>query len=143
MTWEDEMLLPASGQMQHVQKFLFNPSYSPGKYYFDRIPDNKVISTDLGEDEGRFSATRDKKARWAAVYSPQGLSFGVDVGYVAGVLGGGSNTTVKWTEKWYSPRNGSFVSEAEGCGVDVVTFNPPSGGSVDHDWVLFLDDISL
>lgn len=143
MTWLDELVLPGSAQIQHIQKFITDPSSAPGQHYFDRLPDNLVISTDLGEDEGRFSATRDKKGRWAAVYSPQGLSFGVDVDYLAGFLNGGSNATLKWTQKWYSPRNGSFVSEEEGCGTDVATFVPPTSGSVDHDWVLLLEKIKL
>lgn len=143
MTWLDELVLPGSAQIQHLKNFISDPSSTPGQLYFDRIPDNSVISTDLGEDEGRFSATRDKKGRWAAVYSPQGLSFDVDVNYLADVLGGGCNTTLKWTQRWYSPRNGSFVSEDEGCGVSVTTFEPPTSGSVDHDWVLLLEKIKL
>ncbi len=102
-----------------------------------------MISTDLGVDEGRFSATRDSKARWAAIYSPQGFAFGVDLGHLAGVLGGCSTTSLKWTQSWYSPRNGSFVSEKKGSGVGAATFQPPTGGSVDNDWVLLLDDLKI
>ncbi len=102
-----------------------------------------MISTDLGVDEGRFSATRDRKARWVAVYSPQGYAFGVNLGYLAGVLRGRSSDRLKWTQKWYSPRNGSFMSECGGSGAGVAMFAPPTSGSVDHDWVLLLDDLRL
>ena len=124
-----------------MQNLLTNKTLGPGKYYFDRVPDNTLVASALGEGEERVSATRDAKGRWAAVYAPQGESFQVNLtrlGTAASIAG-----KATWTERWYDPRTGEFGEQKKQSAElkGAKTYQPPSGGGIDHDWVLLIDSL--
>lgn len=71
---------------------------------------------------------------WAMVHLPLGGSVDVDVGRALP----GSTSYRAW---WVDPRIGSKVLAAREVEVDGETttlFEAPSGGDIEHDWILYL-----
>ncbi|RAH67455.1 glycoside hydrolase family 140 protein [Aspergillus aculeatinus CBS 121060] len=126
--WEQDLVLPGSSQMQWIQKVVMDRGQDS---YFRRVPAQDLLVGDVGGDDARVTATRDRGGDWILVYTPTGQEFRVDTGEL-------SSCPVR--ASWFDPLDGTYISlEYAQCGQGSVrTFTPPVGqGHV--DWVLVLE----
>lgn len=122
--WYEAIHLPGSGQMQYARSLLLS------RPYLDRIPDQSLITSEIGSGTHHVQATRDHFGRYALVYLPAGDDVELNLKKLSGE---------KLAGYWFDPRTGTsrFIgvfSREEGR-----TFTPPQGGL---DWILVLDDES-
>ncbi len=120
--WYEALNLPGSGQMQHARALLL------ARPFLSRIPDQGLITSDIGAGTYHIQATRDEHGTYAFVYIPMGTSVEIDLQRLTG-------TTL--LAHWYNPRTGTTHRIGEVSRVGRRTFTPPGGGP---DWVLVLDD---
>ncbi len=122
--WHEAMHLPGSGQMQFARALL------ESRPFLNRIPDQSLITSDLGTGTDHVQAARDVDGSYAFVYVPSGKPVGIALEHLS------AQTLKAW---WYDPRIGVAHAIGEFTGIGMHTFTPPSGGP---DWVLVLDDMS-
>ncbi|KAH9913567.1 uncharacterized protein BXZ73DRAFT_55471 [Epithele typhae] len=132
-SWREAMDMPAAGQAQHLTRLL---ARLPADVFRALEPDRSFVSGANGAldwESDRRTAALASGGTHFFVYAGHGDSFALDLGNVAGRAGKRFARAA-----WYSPRDGSF---SEGGIVELGgerTFEPPSSGSVDDDWVLEL-----
>jgi hypothetical protein len=104
--------------------------------YFDRVPDQSLIlsSTNEPSDGSRagdklISAMRSKT--WVAIHLPHGGD--VQVRLDKETLPG------RWRAWWMSPKNGAREVFERGDGGEAFSATSPTQGSIDEDWILFID----
>jgi uncharacterized protein DUF4038/collagenase-like protein with putative collagen-binding domain len=124
--WNEAMALPGSDDMQHVRRLV------ESRPYLIRIPDQSIVTSDVGSGGARVQATRGSDGSYAFVYIPDGRQVNVDLTFIAG------ETVRAW---WYDPRLGSSTMIGEFAAADSRRFVCPSNGPA-NDWVLVLDDAS-
>ncbi len=120
--WYEAIHLPGAGQMQYARRLLLS------RPFLERIPDQSLIVSDVGEKTHHVQATRDSAGRYALVYVPSGNEVALDLSKLSG------ESIVGW---WYDPRTGVARSIGRVEKSDRATFEPPAGGP---DWVLVIDD---
>lgn len=125
--WDESLDLPGARQMKHVRALMM------ARPFFTRIPDNSIVTSDLGNGNDRISATRDSEGRYALVYSERGKAFEVNLGAAV--------KAERVVSRWFDPRTGKVSGAEELSGTGRHTFTPPSSGP-GNDWVLILDDKS-
>ena len=120
--WYDALNDSGAQQMIFLKKLMLSKSY------FDRIPDQSIISGENGQQYNYIAATRGKN--YAFLYDYTGRPFAVNMGKINGK---------KVKASWYSPRDGSqkMIGEFENQGVQ--PFTPPGGQKNGNDWVLILE----
>jgi Tol biopolymer transport system component len=122
--WRKALQLPGAKQMHYARALL------ESRPVLTRIPDQSLVTSDVGKGTDHIQATRGEDGSYAFIYSASGKTFTVDLDKLSG-------QEVRAT--WYDPRNG----EAKVLGVFARggkrTFTPPSNG-MGQDWVLILDD---
>ena len=122
--WYDAIADPGAAQMQYLKKLLLS------RPYFERVPDQQLISGDAGAKYDRLVATRGKN--YAFIYTCNGRNIKAVMGKIAG-------TKVK--AGWYDPRNGSITPAGEYPNKGIIGFNPPGEPANGNDWVLILDSV--
>jgi hypothetical protein len=120
--WHEAIHLPGSRQMQFARALLAS------RPYLTRIPDQALITSEVGIGTHHVQATRDTDGSYAFIYVPSGKPVGVALEHL-------SATTL--AASWYDPRIGISHRIGEFPGKGMHTFSPPSGGP---DWILVLDD---
>ncbi|KAL2842001.1 hypothetical protein BJX68DRAFT_270941 [Aspergillus pseudodeflectus] len=123
-TWFDGLKRPASGQFRYLR------SYVEQHLGTHRIPDYTLLTTSPGTEYAEIMAIRDQWWTWVTVYVPMGQTFGLDVRNLTG-----ASDLQAW---WFVPRNGSFLPIDTISRSANLTFVPPTGGTIDDDWVLLL-----
>jgi hypothetical protein len=104
--------------------------------FFDRVPDQTLIVSSTNEPsdgspagDRLISAMRSKT--WLAVHLPQGGD--VEVRLDEKVL------PAKFRAWWLSPKTGAKEIFAWGDGGTVMMTSSPTKGSIDQDWILFVE----
>lgn len=120
--WYDALILPGASHMQHARALL------ESRPFLTRIPDQRLITTEVGVGTEHVQATRDADGSYAFVYVPAGKPVGVALEHL---------TATTLIASWYDPRTGVAETIGEFAGKGSHTFTPPAGGP---DWVLVLDD---
>jgi len=120
--WYDALNDKGAQQMIYLKKLILS------KPYFDRVPDQTLLSGENGQQYNYMAATRGKD--YAFIYNYSGRPFAVNMGKITG-------TKVK--ASWYSPRDGSKKLIGEFANTGVQAFDPPGGQKSENDWVLVLE----
>ncbi|WP_219416810.1 putative collagen-binding domain-containing protein [Pseudonocardia nigra] len=108
--------------MQHLKALMESRPWWTG------VPDDEVVTSDIGEGPSRLQATRAEDGSYLMVYSPDGAPFEADLSVLAG------DEARTW---WFDPRTGE-ATDAGTVPATGTSFTPPS----QDDWVLVADDAS-
>ncbi|MBN1184861.1 MAG: glycoside hydrolase family 140 protein [Bacteroidales bacterium] len=123
-TWQEALNHPGAGQMQHLKKLILS------KPYFERIPDQSLLTEDNGEKYERVIATRGQD--YAFLYTYTGFPFKVNLGRIKGD---------KIKTSWYSPREGTTIPADTLINRGVAGFDPPGASAPGMDWVLIMESL--
>ncbi len=122
--WHKSLDLEVANQVKHLKNLMLSHKY------FERIPDQSLISENQLPDEHFVSATRSKSGDYAFLYFPTGKSTKLNLSALKGE---------KFQLTWYDPRTGvSFVRENPIAKQPDLEVTPPSSGR-GNDWVLVID----
>lgn len=126
--WHQSLDLEVANQVKHLKSLLLS------RNYFDRIPDQNLISDSQKDDDHFVSATRSRYGSYALIYFPTGKKTMLNLSSLQGE---------KLQLTWFDPRTGvSFVKENSIERKDsAVEVNPPSSGR-GNDWVLIVDCVN-
>ena len=124
--WDEAINHPGGAQGQHARALI------ESRPFLIRIPDQSVLTGDVGTSADRVQATRAADGCYAMVYSAQGKAFTVNMDKFQ------SGPAKAW---WYDPRTGEAKPAGEFKNAGTQEFTPPSSGR-GNDWVLVLDDAS-
>ncbi|MFL5739409.1 MAG: glycoside hydrolase family 140 protein [Flavisolibacter sp.] len=108
--------------MVYLKKLILSQSY------FDRVPDQSLVSGGQGEKYHYIAATRGND--YAFVYDYTGRPFELNMGKIRG-------NNVK--ASWYSPRDGSKKPIGSFVNTGIRKFDPPGEQKDGNDWVLVLE----
>lgn len=122
--WRDAMDAPGATQLVHLKKLMLS------RPYFERIPDQSLISGTNGVKYEYLIATRGD--RYAFVYTYTGRTLPIAMGKIPG-------TSVKAT--WYDPRTGAQMDIGPVENQGTREFDPPGEPKEGNDWVLVLDSL--
>ena len=117
--WRSALEDDAAWQMRHLVALM------ESRPWWTLVPDQAIITSDIGSGPSRLQATRAADGSYAMVYSPDGGSFDVDLSVLAG-------DTVRLS--WFDPRTGESIDAAT-APAGTATFTPPSA----EDWVFIAD----
>jgi hypothetical protein len=121
-SWREALALPGSAQVGHARSLMLS------RPFLDRIPDQTLITSDVGEGAYHVRATRAADGSYALIYLPYYNLVTLDLQRLSGDL---------IRAYWYNPRTGTAQRIGDIAKQDQHTFTPPIGGP---DWVLVLDD---
>jgi len=122
--WYESLDMWGASDMTHVRNLMLS------RPFVTRVPDQSLIASDIGDGNGRLSATRDESGSYAFVYTPLGTTVKVHLDKLSGT------TITAW---WYDPRHGTAVKIGSFEKQGVREFKPPIKGK-GNDWILVLDD---
>lgn len=120
--WHNAINDPGASQMAHVKKLLLS------KPYFDRVPDQSILSGDMGEKYDRLIATRGKG--YALIYTYTGRVIRLQMNKLKG-------TEIK--ASWFNPRTGKYTAIGSFANKGTQVFDPPGSQEEGNDWVLCLE----
>ena len=120
--WFDAINDPGAGQMVYLKKLMLS------RPYLERVPDQTLISGDIGQKYDHLQATRGKT--YAFIYTYNGRDFKVNLGKIQGE---------KVKASWYNPRDGESTTIGTFKNTGVKAFDPPGEKKDGNDWVLILD----
>ncbi|MBO0933149.1 glycoside hydrolase family 140 protein [Fibrella aquatilis] len=118
--WQQALRSEAAGQMQHLRNLI-------EKYPGNRLPDNSLITSEIGEKGKHLQACRTENGRYAFIYTPVSESFTVDLSKLSGQ---------RITAYWHDPRTGQKTPAGTIQDRQAHEFQPPANGP---DWVLVLE----
>jgi len=121
--WYDAINHPGARQMQFLRRLVLS------RPYFERVPDQSVLSGANGEKYDYVAVTHGASYLFAYTYT------GKPIALRLGVLTG--STLQVW---WYDPREGSAQPAGKVPNKGARTFTPPGVSGPGNDWVLVLDD---
>lgn len=121
--WKEAINLPGATQMGYVKKLMLSQSF------LDRIPDQSLISGENPKSGEYCSATRATDGHYAFIYTPTGKSLHINTKSLKGNM---------LYSKWFNPRLGTFTSVKKQAKRQNMTFEPPTKGGANNDWVLVL-----
>jgi hypothetical protein len=119
--WQEAIERPGANQVQHLRRLM------ESRPFFDRIPDDTLITAGQGEGAQHLVATRDAHGRYAMVFFPEAVrSATINLAPLAAAV----------RATWYDTHTGT--SHDAGTFTDRASrvFETPIGW---HDWVLVLD----
>ena len=119
--WRESMDRPGAFDLKYVRTLLEDRFYKI-------VPDQSLISGDVGVGEDRILAAWSTDGSFALVYAAKGQPVSVHVERLKG----------KVKARWFNPRNGEYKKIGKYKNSKVATFNPPSSG-IENDWVLVLE----
>jgi hypothetical protein len=122
--WTDAINDPGASQMIWLKKLMLS------RPFFDRVPDQSMITGSQGEKYDHQIATRGKN--YAFIYTYTGKNILINTGKIKG-------DQIK--ASWYSPRDGNTTSIGIFPNNGVLEFNPPGDPKNGNDWVLILDSV--
>jgi hypothetical protein len=128
MAWQAAIDRPGAFQMGVLRRLM--ESLTP-EQYLNRIPDQDLILSEIGERGTHIRATRDSEGTYALVYIPNS---GREIHISTQQLKQGTIQAV-----WFDPRTGeeTIIGEYPATGEgEVLTFITPTTGG--EDWVLWL-----
>lgn len=125
--WSDALNDPGAGQMQYLRTLIETHSF------FNRVPDQSVISSGQGTGLDRIQATRASDGSYALIYIPRGRTIGVDMSKVS------TGSSVK--ASWFNPTNGSTSLIGNYANSGTRSFTPSTSGT-GNDWILVLESSS-
>ncbi|UKT65414.1 glycoside hydrolase family 140 protein [Pedobacter mucosus] len=111
-------------QMKYLKELMLSRSY------FDRVPDQTLVSGTNGEKYDHVLATRGEE--FAMFYTYSGKNFSVQMGKIDG-------DEVKAI--WFDPRTGKTTAIGKFENKGIKEFNPPGEPREGNDWVLVLDKV--
>jgi hypothetical protein len=121
--WRQALHLPGSTQVGHARRLL------EARPFLTRIPDQSIVTSDIGKDGDHVQATRDSDGRYALVYLPTPKPVTVDLTKLRGEI----------TASWFDPRTGeSRPIDGKIPNTGTREFTSP-GTATTPDWVLVLD----
>lgn len=123
-TWFEGLGRPASGQIRYLRSFVEQ------HLGIHRLPDQSLLITSPGTEFAEVMAIRDHGWKWVTVFAPMGRSFGLNTRNLSG-----TSDLQAW---WFVPKNGSYLPIDKVTRSLNLTFTPPTGGTVDNDWVMLL-----
>jgi hypothetical protein len=123
--WQDAITRPGANQMRHLHALI------ESRPFLNRIPDQTLIVSDVGEAGQHIRATRSEDGSYALVYIPNA---GREVTISTYTLTG--TTFRAW---WYDPRNGTahMIAELSRPQDNCLILTTPTSA---EDWVLVIDD---
>lgn len=122
--WYNALNDSGAQQVGYLKKLMLS------KPYFDRVPDQTLITGQQGERYNYIAATRGND--YAFIYDYTGKPFEVRMGKISGI-------NVK--ASWYSPRDGSRKSIGTFVNKGFRKFDPPGEQKDGNDWVLILERV--
>ena len=124
--WHKSLDLEVANQVKHLKNLMLS------RPFFDRVPDQGLISSSQVDDQTYVVATRDKKGSFAFFYFPDGKTIKINL---ASLKGSGYKMT------WKDPRTGvEFPGNTGEKILEKKEFEviPPSNGR-GNDWILIVD----
>ncbi|ORY24577.1 hypothetical protein BCR39DRAFT_320021 [Naematelia encephala] len=132
--WYHELDLPGSFQAGIMRRiFLSLPSY------FTSRPDQSMIVSDTNEGQGDKLISGLRGDGWAMVHLPYGGTVDVDISKALPDLKDGKG----WRGWWIDPKSGGRSTFGIGEETGAKSFEAPSGGSLECDWILLLEEVGL
>jgi Putative collagen-binding domain of a collagenase/Protein of unknown function (DUF4038) len=119
--WRVAIDRPAANQVRHLRHLMESHSY------LTRIPDQRLIISDVGKGDAHIRATRDSEGSYALVYLPKALPITVRLDVIKG-------DAVK--ASWFDPCSGETTVIGTFANKGEMTFTPPG---YRPDWVLVLE----
>ena len=120
--WYDAINDSGARQMVHLKNLVLSKSY------FDRVPDQSLISGNNGDKYNYVLATRGKD--YVLVYTYTGRNFSVNLGSIKAA-------NVKTA--WFNPKDGTRTNMGKIKNKGIKEFNPPGEPAEGNDWVLILE----
>lgn len=120
--WNEALNDEGARQMVHVKNLLLS------KPYFDRVPDQSLITGEAGEKYNYIVGSRGKN--YAFIYVYTGRTFQVAMGKISGA---------KVKASWYNPKDGSKKVIGSFLNKGIQQFDPPGEQQEGNDWVLVLE----
>ncbi|KAL4145860.1 hypothetical protein PRNP1_011736 [Phytophthora ramorum] len=137
-SWRRDLFFEAGQQAQYTTKPLQNltidelEQLEPARHLLSSPSGYTDIAVNAFESTRFISVLASETRNRFYVYTGHGDSFGLNVG---------NGSERSGTARWFSPRDGEYYSTSTvevPANVTRVDFTPPSGGSVDDDWLLVL-----
>jgi hypothetical protein len=122
--WYDAINDPGALQMVYLKKLMLS------RPYFERVPDQSLISGKQGEKYNFLIATRGKN--YAFIYTYNGRNIPVVMGKLTGE---------RIKASWYNPRTGKTQIIGSFPNKGTHEFDPPGELMNGNDWVLIIDRI--
>ncbi|KAL4146242.1 hypothetical protein PRNP1_012110 [Phytophthora ramorum] len=138
-SWRIDIFFKGATQIQYVTKPLQNltidelEQLEPARHLLSSPSGYTDIAVNAFESTRFISVLASETRNRFYVYTGHGDSFGLNVG---------NGSERSGTARWFSPRDGEYYSTSTvevPANVTRVDFTPPSGGSVDDDWLLVLE----
>lgn len=123
--WKAALDSPGAKQMRHVRTLMESRSA------LIRIPDQSIVTSDLGTGRSHVRATRASDGSYALVYIPDGRAVTVDTSKISGTV----------QASWFDPRNGVFIAIGQFANSGTQSFDAPGATQTGNDWVLVLDSL--
>jgi hypothetical protein len=126
--WNKSLDLEVANQVKHLKHLMLS------RPYFDRIPDQSLISSTQQEDDSYVSATRSKDGSFAFLYFPDGKPVKINF---KKLMGSSFNLI------WKNPRTGVEFAGNDGNPIsqkEEIEITPPSTGR-GNDWILILEAV--
>ena len=120
--WFNSIDAPGAGQMIHLKSLVLS------RPFFERIPDQSLLSGEQGEKYDYQAATRGEK--YAFIYTYNGRNIKVNMNRL---------DADKIKASWYNPRTGEETFAGTYENEDIVAFDPPGEPENGNDWILILD----
>ena len=122
--WYNSINDPGAEQMKYLKKLMLS------RPYFERVPDQSMIVSDVGNRYEHLVATRGKK--YAFIYTYTGRQININTEKLQGQ---------KIEASWFDPRNGNITAAGTFNQSKSSKFDPPGEPKDGNDWVLILDAI--
>ncbi len=122
--WTEAINAQGAQQMIHLKNLILS------KPFFDRIPDQSLITSEMGERYNYQTVTRGND--YAFIYTYNGRDIKVKMKKIIGK---------KIKASWFNPRNGKTTTIGEFKNKGTKSFNPPGNIKDGMDWVLILESI--
>uniref|UniRef100_H3H1P1 DUF4038 domain-containing protein n=1 Tax=Phytophthora ramorum TaxID=164328 RepID=H3H1P1_PHYRM len=138
-SWRIDIFFKGATQIQYVTKPLQNltidelEQLEPARHLLSSPSGYTDIAVNAFESTRFISVLASETRNRFYVYTGHGDSFSLKVG---------NGSERSGTARWFSPRDGEYYSTSAvevPANVTRVDFTPPSGGSVDDDWLLVLE----
>ncbi len=123
--WQEAIVRPGANHMQHLRSLI------ESRPFLNRIPDQTLILSDIGEEGQHIRATRADDGSYALVYIPNaGREITLSTQQLSGII------LRSW---WYDPRTGQaqMIAEVARPQDNRLTYTTPTSA---EDWVLVMDD---
>lgn len=122
--WTAALNAQGAAQMKYLKNLMLS------KPFFERIPDQSLISSEQGERYDYQVATRGRD--YAFIYTYNGRDIEVNLGKIDGV---------NISASWFNPRNGNITFIGKYKNTSTRNFNPPGEIENGIDWVLVIESV--